>query len=73
MNIYGARYVEPIKKEMKEVLLKYGSFKEYEKNYDEIKNNFSNNCYINKNTLELISTCIFSLKHGRYPIIAGNR
>ena len=27
---------------------------------------------MNKNTLELISTCIFSLKHGRYPIIAGN-
>ena len=27
---------------------------------------------MNKNTLELIYTCIFSLKHGRHPIIAGN-
>ena len=72
MNIYGARYIEPIKKEMKEVLLKYDSFQDYSKNYDTIKNQFSKKCFFNKNTLELISTCIFSLKHGRYPIIAGN-
>ena len=72
MNIYGARYIEPIKKEMKEVLFKYKSFKSYEENYDKIKKEFPKNCFINKNTLELISTCIFSLKHGRHPIIAGN-
>ena len=72
MNIYGARYIEPIKKEMKETLFKYGSFKSYEQNYDKIKKEFSKTCFINKNTLELISTCVFSLKHGRHPIIAGN-
>ena len=72
MNIYGARYIEPIKMEMKELLLKKDSFKNYKENYDKIKEEFPKSCFINKNTLELISTCVFSLKHGRYPIIAGN-
>ena len=72
MNIYGARYVEEIKKEMKQVLFKYDSFKDYSKNYDNISKNFPKDCFMNKNTLELIYTCIFSLKHGRHPIIAGN-
>ena len=72
MNIYGARYIESIKKEMEKVLFKYESFKKYETNNEEILKNFSKDCFVNKNTLELISTCIFSLKHGRHPIIAGN-
>ena len=72
MHIYGARYIEPIKKEMKELLFKYPSFKHYTENFEKIKEEFPKDCFINKNTLELISTCIFSLKHGRYPIIAGN-
>ena len=72
MNIYGARYTEKIKLEMKEVLYRYYSFKNYKENYDNIKEEFPKSYYINKNTLELISTCIFSLKYGRYPIIAGN-
>lgn len=72
MNIYGARYVEEIKKEMKEVLFKYKSFKNYESKTEKITKNFPKDCFMNKNTLELISTCIFSLEHGRHPIIAGN-
>ena len=72
MNIYGARYIETIKNEMKEVLFKYQSFKKFESNIDLITKNFPKDCFMNKNTLELISTCIFSLKHGRHPIIAGN-
>jgi hypothetical protein len=58
---------------MRELLFTYNkTFKSYEENYDKIKKEFSKNCFMNKNTLELISTCIFSLKHGRHPIIAGN-
>ena len=73
MNIYGARYIEEIKNEMKKVLFKYNkSFAPYETNTDKILKEFSKDIFINKNTLELISTCIFSLKHGRHPIIAGN-
>ena len=72
MNIYGARYIEPIKLEMKKLLFDKDSFKNYKENYDKIKLEFPKSCFINKNTLELISTCVFSLKHGRYPIIAGN-
>ena len=33
MNIYGERYIEDIKKEMKEVLFKYNSFKAYNVNH----------------------------------------
>ena len=44
---------------MKEVLFNYDIFEEYEEKYE-------------KNTLELISTCIFSLNHIRHTIIAGN-
>ena len=51
--------LETIKKEMKEVLFNYDIFEEYEEKYE-------------KNTLELISTCIFSLNHIRHTIIAGN-
>ena len=72
MNIYGARYIEDIKKEMKDVLSKYSSFKNYNVNYEKITKNFPKDCFMNKNTLELIYTCIFSLRHGRHPIIAGN-
>ena len=72
MNIYGARYIEGIKKEMKEILFNYNSFKTYKVDYEKINKNFPKDCFMNKNTLELISTCIFSLKHGRHPIIAGN-
>jgi MoxR-like ATPase len=72
MNIYGARYIEEIKKEMKEVLFKFISFKNYNVNHEKIIKNFPKDCFMNKNTLELISTCIFSLRHGRHPIIAGN-
>jgi len=72
MNIYGARYIESIKKEMKEVLFKYKSFKNYDLKTEIIIKNFPKDCFMNKNTLELISTCIFSLKHGRHPVIAGN-
>ena len=72
MNIYGARYTEEIKKEMVDTLFKYKSFKNFNKNYETLKNDFPKDCFLNKNTLELISTCVFSLKHGRHPIIAGN-
>ena len=71
MNIYGARYIKPIRKEMEETLLKYKSFKKNVKKNDDIINNFPKDYYFNNNTLEVISTCLFSLKHGRYPIIAG--
>lgn len=51
MNIYGSRYVEEIKKEMKQVLFKYDSFKDYSKNYDNISKNFPKDCFMNRNTL----------------------
>ena len=72
MNIYGARYIEPIKKEMEETLFKYESFKSYEENYEEIMKEFSKSCFINKNNIVLISSSIFSLKHRRNLLIAGN-
>lgn len=74
MNIYGARYTEDIKKEMKKVLFKYESFQNYNSDEEEkkIKETFPKDLFLNKNTIELLSTCVFSLKHGRYPIIAGN-
>ena len=72
MNIYGSRYVEDIKKEMEKLLFSYESFTQYQPNYDKIKKDFPKECFINKNTLEFISTCVFSLKHGRHLIIAGN-
>ena len=76
MNIYGSRYIEPIKREMREIIFKYESFKKYntnyKKNYDKIKNEFPKSCFKNTNTLELIYSCIFSLKYGRHPLIAGN-
>ena len=53
-------------------MLKYKRFKKYENNYEIIYINFPKDYYINKNNLEAISSCIFSLKHGRHPIIAGN-
>ncbi len=56
---------------MEESLLKYKSFHKYENNYEVILKNFPKDYYINKKKLEVISSCIFSLKHGRYPIIAG--
>ncbi len=57
---------------MKHVLFKNISFKDYSKNFDNISKNFAKDCFMNRNTLELIYTCIFSLKHDRHPIIAGN-
>ena len=38
MNIYGARYTEDIKKEMKKVLFKYESFQNYNSDEEEKKN-----------------------------------
>ncbi len=57
---------------MKQVLFKYDSFKDYSKNFDNLSQNFPKDCFMNRNTLELIYACIFSLKHDRHPIISGN-
>ena len=72
INIYGSRYTNEIKKEMIDILYKYESFKKYENNNNELIKNFPKDCFLNKNTFEFISTCIFSLKHGRHIIIVGN-
>ena len=63
MDIYGARYIEKIKKEIKHVLFKYDSYKDYSKNFDKISKNFPKDCFMNKNTLELIYTCAYTVKN----------
>ena len=72
INIYGSRYTNEIKKEMIDILYKYESFKKYENNNNELIKNFPKDCFLNKNTFEFISTCIFSLKHWRHIVTVGN-
>ena len=71
-NLYGSRYVEDSRHEMEKLLFSYNSFEQYMPNHEKIKKHFPKECFISENTLEFISTCVFSLKHSQHLIIAGN-
>ena len=64
--------MEDTRQEMEKLLFSYNSFEQYMPNHEKIKKDFPKECFISENTLEFISTCVFSLKHGQHLIIAGN-